>query len=445
MLILQLVIYYFQLGVRMVVHPATFFAVIWLFSVLSQSVLMKFGLAFIRDYDSIDELNVYVIFTSLFFIIWIVFLNKTSTRNAGNIEFSMRLNVFGRYLQILIIGALLQMFYTWILLGVNSFNLAHIRDLNTSDKTNYLGTESDLFLSLIKYTQFFYPIASIMCGYLIGRKYLLGQMPKLKMVYLYIPLIVSFIYVVTNGGRNPLFVGVKLYFVGLCFALPGYINSPLTKWILRRVVVLIFSLVLFSTIVADSRSEYNKQDAFSDNFDSPILSSVSGFIEYLGAHYYGFQLRNIDTFDESDLGLGYYTFFSFFDVKLPLSNYIGIKSSIGESLGFKENKIDYFYLWKNEMEGYYTTNSIYLDLKLDFGFIGTLLFLFVYTFYTCWLFLKIQDSRNVTLYTIFWFYLCFNFWASSNFKSSYSSGVVAGFIMTWLFIRFFGQKNLSRK
>jgi hypothetical protein len=42
---------------------------------------------------------------------------------------------------------------------------------------------------------------------------------------------------------------------------------------------------------------------------------------------------------------------------------------------------------------------------------------------------------------LFWFYLCFNFWAASNFKSFYASGLVRGFIMFWLFSKFFTKKN----
>jgi hypothetical protein len=97
------------------------------------------------------------------------------------------------------------------------------------------------------------------------------------------------------------------------------------------------------------------------------------------------------------------------------------------------NPIDYFYLHKKKMEGYYTTNSVYLGLKLDFGFYGTLIFLFLYTFYTNFLFRKIISGKDVTLYTVFWFYLSFDFWASSNFDSSYSSGFLGGLIMVYLF------------
>ena len=440
-LIFQFFVFYQKLGIKMILHPGTFFALIWLFSVFSQQLLMEFDLANIRDYESINELNIFVIITSICFTLWMFFLQSERYEFKKDFDFNLNIELYNKMLVVMLVGAVFLMLYTWYSIGVTSFNLAQIRNLNTSDKTNYFGTTSDPILSILKYTQFFYPVFSIVSGYFLGVKYLLNEKLEFKNWFIYIPLIVSFIYVLTNGGRNPLFIGVKLYFIGLCFTIPKVLAGQKKRWVINRIFILVFSLTLFSTLVADSRSEYNNMDSFSNNFDDPILSNASGFIEYMGAHYYGYQLRNKDTFNENKLGFGYFTFNGLFSVTMPFSNYVGLDKNLGNLLGYDENPIDYFYLWENGQEGYYTTNSVFLDLKLDFGFIGTIVFLIVFTFYTHKLYLKTQDKSTISIYTMFWFYLCFNFWAASNFKSFYASGLVGGFIMFWLFSKFFTKKN----
>jgi oligosaccharide repeat unit polymerase len=442
-LIFQFFVFYQKLGIKMIFHPGSFFAIIWLFSTFSQQLLMSFDLAVIKDYASINEINIFVIFTSICFSFWMFFFKQNDYVFKKDFNFYINIELYKKVLIVMLIGAILQMLYTWYSIGVTSFNLALIRDLNTNDKTNYFGTTSDPILSILKYTQFLYPVFAIVSGYFLGLKYLVNEKMEFSKWLVYIPLIVSFIYVLTNGGRNPIFVGVKLYFIGICFTMPKVLSGEKKRWLLKRIMLLIFSLTFFSTLVADSRSEFNKQDSFSKNFDDPILSNASGFIEYMGAHYFGYQLRNLDTFNEDKLGFGYFTFNGLFTITMPFANYVGLNKNLGNLLGYDENPIDYFYLWENGKEGYFTTNSIFLDLKLDFGFFGTIVFLILFTFYTHKLYLKTQNKSTISIYTLFWFYLCFNFWAASNFKSSYSDGLVGGFFMFFIFSKFLTKKNYS--
>jgi oligosaccharide repeat unit polymerase len=438
----QIVIFYLKIGWRMMVHPGTFFALIWLFSVFSQQVLMNFEFALIRDLKSINELNVFVGFTSLFFIFWVL-VTKQNSRN--HLVFNLVLNThrYKNIVLITLIGSVTLMIYTWFTIGVNSINLAEIRDLNTNDKTNYFGTEANIFVSLMKYTQFFYPLISILSGYFLSKTYLLNRPLDFDKKYLIIPILISVVYVFSSGGRNPIFDGIKYYFVGSCFAFPMSLSFQKKKWLFTRVAIVVTALAFFTTFVNDARREYSKEKLYSQNFNSPILSALSGGIEYAGAHYYGYQLRNKDTYDPNALGYGFYTFNSVFNLGLPLAKYHGINGSLGNLIGFDHNPIDYFYLWENHYEGYYTTNSVYLGLKLDFGFYGTILFLFLFTFYTNWLFVKIQNGKKLTVFTILWFSMCFEFWASSNFKSPYSVLLVQGIIMTIIFSKIAVKKQLK--
>lgn len=432
--VMQLVVYIKKLGIKAILHPGSLFALIWLMSSLSQFLLIQIDLALIYEPYFINEINIFVIFSSLFFIFWIAVNPYNSYFGRKQFTFNININSLKLLLKITLIGAFLIMLYTWYKLGVSSLNIAEIRNLNTSDKNNYIGTSSDLILSLLRYTQFFYPILTILMGYYLGVKFLAKKKIPIPYKYLYIPLIISLFYVLSNGGRNPALICLKLYLIGLCFAFPSVITKSDRTFIYKRILYLFLALILFSTFVNDSRRSFSKSDAYSNNFDSPILKFLSGIIEYTGAHYYGYQLRNIDTFDENKLGYGYFTFNSLFNVKLPFSSHTGIKTNLGNLLGFDDNPIDYFYLWENEREGYFTTNSVYLDLKLDFGFYGAILFLFLFTRYTHRLFLKSQTGQGISLYFIMWFYFCFDFWASSNFKSSYAYISIPGtLIMMFLF------------
>jgi oligosaccharide repeat unit polymerase len=435
LLVVQLFIFYYRLGLRMIAHPGTYFAAIWLFSVFSQQILMRYDLALVRDVESIDELNKLVLITSVFFSIWVFF--DASKKKRTQIDINLHLKLYKNLIWITFIGAILLMLYTWNSIGISSLNLAHIRDLNTRDKTNYFGTSVDPITSVLKYSQFFYSIICILSGYLLGRIYLLKQDIQLDKKYLYIPLYITLIYVLTTGGRNPLFIGIKYYFIGLCFSLPKFFSPNERRWLLRRIFIIVISLTFFSTYVNETRNEFHEMTSTSDKFNSPVLLALSGGIEYAGAHYYGYQLRNVDTYDEENLGFGYFTFNSIFEIGLPLSSYHGLSATLGDLLGFKENPIDYFYLWENGFEGYYTTNSVYLDLKLDFGFFGAIIFLFFFTYYTQRLFVKVQVGKGVTIITVFWYAMCFQYWAASNFKSSYATGLIGGIIMIHLFSRIF--------
>ena len=130
-------------------------------------------LALVRDVESIDELNKLVLITSVFFSIWVFF--DASKKKRTQIDINLHLKLYKNLIWITFIGAILLMLYTWNSIGISSLNLAHIRDLNTRDKTNYFGTSVDPITSVLKYSQFFYSIICILSGYLLGRIYLLKQ------------------------------------------------------------------------------------------------------------------------------------------------------------------------------------------------------------------------------------------------------------------------------
>ncbi len=62
--------------------------------------------------------------------------------------------------------------------------------------------------------------------------------------------------------------------------------------------------------MSDSRIEYQGSDVYSQNFGRPLFLAAASGIEHAGAYYYGYKLRNKDTYDEHNLAFGSFTFYS---------------------------------------------------------------------------------------------------------------------------------------
>ncbi|MCF8427098.1 MAG: oligosaccharide repeat unit polymerase [Bacteroidia bacterium] len=417
----------------MLYHPGTYFWVIWVISTISQYLLVILDIALIPFPDYINELNKFIILTSVFFAIWVLIYPFKPYMTEKPFKFQINNRRFKIFLIILVVGAVLQLIYTWYKLGVTSLNLAEIRQEYTKDKSAYLGTKVDFIFSIIKYLNFFYLPLTIFCGYLLAKRYLLNKSFGIPTKFLLIPLYVTILYVLTNGGRNPLAVGLKLYFFGFAFAIPYYLNSIQKKWIYKRILIASIVFISISTLIADSRYDNAGQESFSSKIENPYIAFFSGLIEYMGAHYWGYQIRSDDSFNSEKLGYGFFTFNGVFNAKPPLGKFYGFDKSLGELLGFEENPIDYFVLWENEKEGYFTTNSIFLGIKFDFGFFGGVVFLLLFSWLTHKIFLNAQSQTSISMISILWFYLIFNFWASSNFQSVFASNIIETIIMFILF------------
>lgn len=404
-------------------------------------------LALVRSLESIVELNIFVFTTSIFFIFWNFVYRYRSELYERNIKrrnnvyiyrlnFRIRLSLYKRMNSIALFGAILFLVISWMSYGVSSLNLAEIRHLATADKANYLGTKGGILLSFSKYAQFLYPVLAVFSGLFITVRFTSRNVfRRFSLRQMLVPFFVAVLTVLANGGRNPLLEFIKFFLVGAVVAIPMSLSKMQLRSVTRWAILIVVGFVFFTTSVNDSRRSYYGQKSFSSNFsDSPLLSSLSGLIEYGGAHYYGYQIRNLDSYDGDNLGYGYYTFNSVFVIGLPLSSYHGLDLNFGALFGFEENIIDYFYLWKSGKEGYFTTNSVYLGLKMDFGFYGTLLFLFFFTGLTT-RYSFLASYSAITFFGLSVYYFCFLFWSSSNFSSIFAGPFIGEVVMLYLFYK----------
>ena len=123
---MQLVVYIKKLGIKAILHPGSLFALIWLMSTLSQFLLIQIDLALIYEPSFINEINIFVICTSLFFIFWIAVNPYNSYFERKQFTFKININSLKILLKITLIGAFFIMLYTWYKLGVSSLNIAEL-------------------------------------------------------------------------------------------------------------------------------------------------------------------------------------------------------------------------------------------------------------------------------------------------------------------------------
>jgi oligosaccharide repeat unit polymerase len=429
---------------KMFLHPGFYFAGIWVIAVPSQWYLTIEEIAYIPYPEYVDELNIFVSFTALCFIIFANFGTKTKKQNGAELSFLRSKRFYSFLLYLTLTGALLRLFKSWYFIGIN-FNIGQVRLAITGD-LNQLQQGSSLIDSLSSYMNIFYPIITILAGYYLGLKVQRKTGFINSNWLIFIPFLITIIYVMTIGGRNPLAIGLKLYILGFAFTLQYQVLDRVKKKIWIYFIAAFLAFGLFSTLVGNQREQlakgYTFSGGFSDNINSKVLKNFSGIMEYMGAHYSGYQIRRHDTFDPNKLGYGYYTFNGLFNFSVPFSSLVGLRGTLGDFFGFEENELKYSRLAELDKPSFWTTRSVYLEMICDFGVYGIFGFIFLITFYTHRIFLKLTKRRFNKALNFIFFYLIFTYWSSSNFQSNYSNNLLVVFLGFWGFD--FLQKHVFR-
>jgi hypothetical protein len=431
LLFLLLLLYYKQFGLKLLLHPGFYFAAIWLFSVPSQWLLMDNNIAFLPAPEHIDELTTLVGFTALCFIL-LTFWGKKKVRSRDSkLSFLNTGKYFKALVYITVIGAIVKLAHALIFLGA-SLNMGATRMAYTRDMQQVYRARS-IFEILTSYANLFHPIVSILAGYYIGLKLLRIKTIVSSAWLLSLPFLVTILHAITIGGRNPVAIGIKFYLLGLAFAMPWHLSMKAKVRILGIAAIMAVFFGLFVTMAGSQRAQISDEELMTKQLESPLLVAFGGMFEYMGAHYWGYQLRREDTFNENNLGLGYHTFNGLFQLTLPFSSLFGFTGNIGNLFGYQESPLSYAALHQADKPAYFTTYSLYAPMVCDFGIPGSYLFIIFFTIYTHWLFLRLFSKKHRTALSLFLFYLNFEYWASSNFQSRYGDSIVAPFLVFFLF------------
>jgi len=432
LLIVLLISYYKIWGMKMLLHPGFYFAMIWVIAVPSQWYLMKLKIALIPFPKYIDELNIFVAFTAFCFLIFSFQGRNKNTIQDIELNFLYSKKFYKILLYVTLAGVSFKFIYSWLYLGA-TLNMGETRLAYTKDLIHIKRSFNTLEI-LFSYMSMFYPVITILAGYYLGR--MIQKREALINSYwlLGLPLLITFIQVITIGGRNPMAIGIKYYLFGLAFTMSYYLNNRIKRKYILYALMVILSFGSFSSFVNNQRMvAFGATRNVQKVSDNVLINNFSAIMQYMSDHYWGYQLRRNDSFNSSQLGFGYFTFNGIFLTEIPFSSLIGFQGNLGDILEFEENRLDYKRLARLKKDGFYTTRSVYIEMICDFGQKGIFLFIILFTYYSNRLFINVSNRKFQKPLNLFFLFLCFNYWASSNFQSVYATGIFITFIIFWLF------------
>lgn len=433
-LFFNLLVYYIKYKYKSLLHPGFYFALIWIVGVPSQRYLIQNNIALTPNLIFVDELNLFIAYTSLMFTLATLFFKLpklTSTDKVIELDY-INIKVFYILNFISLSAALLKLIYSIVFLGV-SLNMGETRQLYVYN-LQQIFRPLQIIEYIFSYLLMFHPLLQVMAGYFIGRNIARQNKFAISTIHLLIPAIVTILLALSIGGRNPIAEGIKLYLLGIALSIPIKLASEQKYKIIITTLLLFLSFTVFTTYVADQRTMVSGSHSVnSDRIRDPLLKPFAGIMEYISASYWGYQLRRIDTFDSDNLGYGSYTFYGIYLLQIPFGNIVGLDLNIGDIIGISPNPLSYIELSKARRIGFYTPSTIFADIICDFGEIGSLIFLTFFVFYTQWLYLSIFSKKHTNIFSIFFFFLSFVYWSNSNFNSIYANSL---YIYAIVFISF---------
>ena len=422
--VFALYIFYLKLGVvKLLLHPGFYFLIIWAFSIASEWLYYSLGIAIVIDKYYIDELNIYAAYTSICFLLCLL-MDKKNRCSLGEIKSFKIFHSYNLFLFLTVLS-FIGLVIRFVSMGA-SFNMgenrANVFLYNMNSTSNFLG-------SLLGFFNF---ILLIYSGFLFVSKILKLRTVKFGNFVILLPLIFGVLEGVLIGGRNPVIIAIKYFFIGMSFALLGLKTNKQTLIKLYKFVFVVFvSFAVFSSIVGEQRNQTFGDESRVKKLDNKLLLMTSGISNYLSSHYWGYQLRRIDYVDENNLLYGAATFYGLLDVKVPFSSRLCINDNLNIWNNFTSYtpKELYFDL---QYEGYYTTNSIYLSLMKDYGKIGMFFVIFIMVFITHRCFNYVVNYRGRNVSHLFVYLMFFTYWGSSNFDSTMNSNVYMSFLIPLL-------------
>lgn len=389
------------------IHPGFYFSAIWLMSVVSEWYLLKIGFAKIPFPIFIDELNVYASFTSLCFICFSLWGYRTHCNRNVEINIANKIGNLKILIYIIFFVTIMQFLLSGSGLSFGENRMAYVKDMtHISQQASGL----DAIFSIIKSPLY---IISILMGICCARK--ITHQPSItKNIFLIaLPFIITFIGALMIGGRNPIIIVIKQYLLGVGLGMPIWCSKKIKRKLLSYIFIVFVLFSLFATYVNEDRRTIAQWDR-SVEYNSPF----SGVMEYLSAHYWGYQLRRTDFSTGDDLKYGVCTFYGIGAISIPLSGFLGINGNLWDAIGVDYDPLE---VYKSETEGSYTTSSIYDLLVRDFGALGTYGAIIFIVLITQYIFLKTIRTTTYTAISLIPLILVFNYWASSNFNSGFMS------------------------
>lgn len=389
------------------VHPGFYFAVLWLFSVSSEWYLISKDYATIPFPEYIDEVNGFSAFTSLCFLVCSLWGAKYRRQE-------YKINIVGNsqsYLRLLYV-ALFAIIIQFIVSGASlSFGANRLAITENLGHINKSYSAFDSLLAILTSPLIFF---SISMGGFLAKKITNqpGRFSKYSIIS--IPLVITMLNALMIGGRNPAIITLKNYFLGMGMGMPLYLTKAVRNKVLTYVCAVFIAFSLFSTYVGQDRNEL--KNVAVKEYDSDVVESLSGIMEYMSFHYWGYQLRRTDFARGDELTYGVATFYGLGNFSIPFSSSLGLNGNLWQMCGVYYDPLD---VYKSGVNGSYTTSTIYSLLVRDFGVNGTYFALALLVIITHLIFLNVLKHPKRTALSLIPIILVFSYWASSNFNSGF--------------------------
>ena len=393
-------------------HPGFYFSGIWLVSVISEYYLLSVGKAILIDQALIDELNIYSAFTSFCFLLF-VGLGKGKKSIDFRINIVRSKEVFLKYLYL----CLALVVFNFILKGA-SFSFGRNRLAYTGNMAHVMNDASaiDSIISILTSPTIYF---TIFMGVEIARYFMENSQLHFSKKALALPFLMTFLNALMIGGRNPIAISVKHYLFGIGMGLSTYfLHGKQKKKIVRFVLIIFIGFSLFSTLVAEGRRQVFGFSTVVVENESKLMSTFSGVMDYMSAHYWGYQLRRNDFSSGNDLKYGICTFYGLGNLSIPFFFFFGLEGNVWKWLGVDYNPQE---VYLSGVEGFYTTSTIYALLVRDFGVNGTYFAIFFLVIITQFIFVRALKKEHRTALSLIPIIMVFTYWSSSNFNSGFPS------------------------
>jgi hypothetical protein len=419
-LFLNIYLQFKLLKYKALLHPSMFFCIVWIISMPSYLILSEIDPVMDAKYpELVDELNYYVLFTTICFIIFSIFNHSKVKKNNPKWDISSFGIIFKSMVSISLFGSLL----FWISTG-SSLSIGNNRNTFVEgmiDSYEYGGQFGFLFSLASVLNSLMLPCA-IYVGYIVSKWVFKNEHFESKIFWLILPMVSFFLYSAAIGGRNPLFWGIRYHILGFGF---GSLNLINYKSNLRKIMLYTTLIVLlinsYSTFVAADRAKVNEYDIISEDLWAkyPVLKPFSGVIEYMSFHYMGYQYRRVDYVDD-ELTMGAKTFSGALKASVPLSSTFGLNLNVGNLIGI--NKIyqiqDIMY---SDREWKETTFTSYMLIYDDFGYFGTFVFIILLVWISQIVYVNWFVKTHKGFMSIFPIFMIWCFWTNTNFDPYFAS------------------------
>ncbi len=394
--------------IKSLLHPGMFFCGLWLFATTSCLVLSLFPeTGSVVDEEMIDELNSFVLFTGLFFLVVKNWGKETILRN----ESVWHLENYAGVFKIISVAVLILGIVNFFIRGAG-FNIleARLAMVEQSSALFYGEQDQSFLLTLVGGAVSFNAILCVMAGFELGR-----DSWKIHKIFLFLPLLAGFLGSLSVGGRMEAYRVITYYFLGYAIAGTSLKEKVHIKRLLLAGLLFFCIFSLFSFWIYRQRSMGRPEDSSWNRY--AVLAPAVSIIDYFGSTYVGYQYRRND-FVTPEPDYGRKSFAGILFASVPFSAlFLGRDASIGHLLELEQytQKEMFLELTARNAPFYSSISPMYMLLYDDFGYFGTLAVCFLLVVLTHYIYLCWFRSPHRLLLSIYFLLVSFCFWSNSFF------------------------------